>query len=124
MNNSIELEDFTPGSIQTLVPTIKFGSLLMEMLARRGNLNMIKVLSPLLSNPNAPESKYLGTEDEFKRTPINCALTYGELEIIKFLAPLSDNLTVNVLQLAIDKARRFGYDNIVNYLNSIIESSK
>ena len=122
-----EFQDFTPGCFQVLAPTetMKYSgdwAFLMEFLAKRANLNMIKVISPLLSNPNACLPMFLGTKFESKETPIHYAAWNGHLQIIKFLAPLSDNFTVNVLQSAIDDARMNGQDHVVNYLNSIIES--
>ena len=100
--------------------------LFMQLLAQYGKLNMIKALSPLLSNPNGT---LLGNED--KKTPIYLASRHGQLEIIKFLEPLSENLTVDALQSAIDNATVhfdgvkypediIHHENVVKYLESCI----
>ena len=46
-------------------------------------MEIVKILSPLTDNPNAP--------DDFGRTPIYYAAKYGYIEIVKILAPLTDN---------------------------------
>ena len=129
VHKKTEFEDFSPGCFQALAATETRYSpnypFLMELLAKHANLNMMKVISPLLSNPNACMEHYLGTKFENKTTPIYYAAEYGHLQIIKFLVPLSDSLTVNAIQRAIDNVRLFGHahkDHIVKYLNSIIES--
>ena len=106
-----------PGSIQALIATQTSPPdwpMLMKLLARNGNLNMIKVLSPLLSNPDARKSK-------IDLRPTYFASKYGHLEIVKFLAPLSEN-NDNHLQIhCASIARILGYHDIVKYLKSIIE---
>ena len=90
--------------------------LFMQLLAQYGKLNMTKVLSPLLSNPNGPLSGIQDNED--KKTPIYLASRHGQLEIIKFLKPLSENLNVDALQFAIDNATK--HFDVVKYLQSCI----
>ena len=90
-------------------------SSLIKFFARAGDLNLIKVFTPLLRDP-------LGREDKFTYPPIYYASMYGHLEIVKFLVLLSDNLNVIQLQIADIAARNYRHDNIVKYLNSIIES--
>ena len=129
---NIEFEDVNPGSIQALIATQNLppnSSLLMpepkiyidwpsimRSLAKDGNLNMIKVLSPLLSNPDAPVFNH-------DLTPIYYASRFGHLEIVKFLAPLAEINDSPRVRFAIDVARIYGHDDIVEYyLNSIIKS--
>ena len=116
-----EFENVTPGCFQALVAketkiSNLDSSLLIKFFARAGDLNSIKVFTPLLRDP-------LGTEDKFTYPSIYYASMYGHLEIVKFLVLLSDNLNVNLnLQIAEIAARYYRHDNIVKYLNSIIES--
>ena len=61
LHKGIELYNVNPGSIQALIATQTSPPdwpMLMRLLARNGNLNMIKVLSPLLSNPDARKFHY------------------------------------------------------------------
>ena len=115
-----EFENVTPGCFQALVAReTKNSNLdsfeLIQKFARVGDLNLIKVFTPLLRDP-------LGREDKFTYPPIYYASMYGHLEIVKFLVLLSDNLNVIQLQIADIAARNYRHDNIVKYLNSIIES--
>ena len=112
-------EDFGPGCFQVLAATENATNqwpLFMQLLAQYGKLSMAKALCPLLSNPNG--------DDEEKKTPIYLASRHGQLEIIKFLEPISDNLTANAIQLAIQKARLYDHDHVVKYLNSLLESKQ
>ena len=61
-----------------------------------GYLEVVKTLAPLMENPNAP----LGRQNDiFQMTwsPLAFASKHGRLEIIKFLVPLSTNLTFEVI---------------------------
>ena len=116
-----EFKDITPGSIQALLGTVNSSKmrqpLQMNLNVKNGNFNMIRVFTPLLSNPNAPIKNY--SMERHETTPIFYASKFGHLEILKFLAPLSKNLTVNALRQAIHIARIYrppGYDTIVEYL--------
>ena len=114
-----EFEDVTPGCFQALVAReTKISNfddyLLIKKFAQVGDLNLIKVFTPLLRDP-------LGTETQrFKITPIDYASVNGHLEIVKFL--VQNKLIVNELQFPAKIASFYGHDNIVKYLNSIIES--
>ena len=83
------------GIFQLLVPLIenlielipsspKGWSPIHEAATRNGSSEVIKILAPLMENPN---SKTFEDED----TPIMIAAKYGHLEVIKFLAPLTDD---------------------------------
>ena len=74
------------GVLQILAPlTKKFNTLKFKFAYGYGygNINIVKVLAPLIENPNAPPP--LG------RTPIHWAAYYGHLDVIKFVAPLTEN---------------------------------
>ena len=123
--NKIEFEDFSPGCFQALA-ALDFSCFLSSnsnrffysLLAGHGNLNMMKVISPLLSNPNIPE--FIGDDDKlYHYTPFTYAARYGQLEIIKFLEPISDNLTGNALQLAISQAKLLNQNHVVEYLKTL-----
>ena len=124
--NDNVLEDFSPGCLQALVGTMPFvvgtsgkkyskWPLIMRLFAQYGRINCMKAITPLLSKPNAP---LRSSEPYDMRTPIHSASLFGCLEIIKFLGPLSDNLTVEALQSAINLADTAGHNDIVKYLTA------
>ena len=123
--HKIQFEDFTPGCFQALsaLQDIYMDSF-MILLAERNNLSMMKVVSPLLSNPNNTATVFPGTRWEWNNTPFVVAACYGNLEIIKFFVSILNNVTVDLLQKAIDQAELFDEYHVVRYLNSILASKQ
>ena len=123
--HKIQFEDFTPGCFQALsgLQDIYMASF-MRLLAENNNLSMMKVVSPLLSNPNNTATFVHGTRWELNNTPFVVAACYGNLEIIKFFVSTLNNVTVDLLQKAIDQAELFDKDHVVQYLNSILASKQ
>ena len=121
----LQFEDFTPGCFQALsaLQDIYMDSF-MILLAERNNLSMMKVVSPLLSNPNNTATVFPGTRWEWNNTPFVVAACYGNLEIIKFFVSILNNVTVDLLQKAIDQAELFDEYHVVRYLNSILASKQ
>ena len=117
--HKILFEDFTPGCFQALsaLQDINPASF-MTLLAENNNLSMMKVISPLLSNPNNTARWALDN------TPFVVAAYSGNLEIIKFFVSILNNVTVDLLQKAIDQAELFDKDHVVQYLNSILASKQ
>ena len=118
VDDNAEFEDyFTPGSFQALAAlnSIKH-YFFMQLLAKHGHLKMMKVISPLLDNPNLQNPNDLGKVYENNFTPFNRASEYGQLKIIKFLEPFTD---INAIQIAIGTARLYHQDHIVKYLNPL-----
>ena len=100
--NQEHIEKYVPGWIQMLAANdynihnniqrkrMMFAAVL------GGYLEVVKTLAPLMENPNAP----LGRQNDiFQMTwsPLAFASKHGRLEIIKFLVPLSTNLTFEVI---------------------------
>ena len=124
--HKIQFEDFTPGCFQALsalqdIDMVSF----MTLLAEFNNLSMMKVVSPLLSNPNNTATFYHGTRWELRDTPFVVAAFFGNLEIIKFFVSIMNNLTVDVLQVALYQAELFdSHQHIVQYLKTILASKQ
>ena len=53
------------------------------MAARKGHVNIVKILASLTDNPNAPNI--------YGYSPIHAAANKGYTEIVKFLTPLTSN---------------------------------
>ena len=118
VDDNAEFEDyFTPGSFQALAALNSIKQyFFMQLLAKHGHLKMMKVISPLLDNPNLQNPNDLGKVYENNFTPFNRASEYGQLKIIKFLEPFTD---INAIQIAIGTARLYHQDHIVKYLNPL-----
>ena len=84
--------------------------------AQHGRLEIVKILAPLMKNPNS-------LPNFFGFTPIFLASTYGHLEIIKFLAPLSDHLTYEAIKDARKIAQLYGHHHVARYFSSRRTSS-
>ena len=93
--------------------------------ANNGNVELIKVLAPLVKNPNDPGGTYTG------KTPIYYAAMRGDVEIIKFLAPLSEDVNLadeydlppnarNYGKTPIDVAKEEGHHEIIEILKKYI----
>ena len=111
--HKIQFEDFTPGCFQALSALQGVNMLLfMRFLSEINNLSMIKVVTPLLSSPNITGP--FGA-------PFIEAVVCGNLEIVKFFVSIQsilNNLTVDLLQDAIEQAEIFDQDDVVEYLRS------
>ena len=69
-----------------------------------------------MENPNAP----LGRQNiPVPSSPLAFASKHGRLEIIKFLVPLSENLTSEVIQNLKDQAQAHQHNHVVNFLSSV-----
>ena len=92
---------------------------IMKMIKKfKMHIDLIKVLAPMMKNPNAKRQKY----DE---TTIWFAALTGNLDIIKFLAPLStDNLNASDMggNTAIHNAAQEGYLDIIKFLVPLTEN--
>ena len=64
-------------------PQDEFGQTAINQAARNGFTDYVKILAPLIGNPNTP--------DKYGCTPIYWAAWNGYTEIIKILAPLTNN---------------------------------
>ena len=127
-NYHLKIENCTAGYIQTLaafqmekcegMTHVKTWVALNFWAAEQGNFEMVKVISPLMENPNATMlwTKYGGAF-----TTINAAAKNGHLEIVKFLVPLSNNLDAKALR---EIFRNFINNPHINaeYLRSILKS--
>ena len=85
------------------------------------HIDLIKVLAPMMKNPNAPFNQQL----QFKGvTTIYFAAHIGDIDVIKFLAPLSDN--INEPNLAgitpIHNAAQEGHLDIIKFLVPLTEN--
>ena len=79
-----------------------------------GCLEVVKTLAPLMENPNAP----LGQPNiPGPSSPLAFASMNGRLEIIKFLIPLSENLTSEAIQNLKDQAHQ--HNHVLNFLSSL-----
>ena len=83
------------------------------------HIDLIKVLAPMMKNPNAPFNQ------QFKGlTTIYFAAHIGDIDVIKFLAPLSDN--INEPNLAgitpIHNAAQEGHLDIIKFLVPLTEN--
>ena len=92
---------------------------IMKMIKKfKMHIDLIKVLAPMMKNPNAKRQKY----DE---TTIWFAALTGNLDIIKFLAPLSTD-TLNASDMggntAIHNAAQEGYLDIIKFLVPLTEN--
>ena len=120
--NQEHIEKYVPGWIQMLAANdynihnniqrkrMMFAAVL------GGYLEVVKTLAPLMENPNAP----LGRQNDiFQMTwsPLAFASKHGRLEIIKFLVPLSTNLTFEVIQNLKDLAHQ--HNHVLNFLSSL-----
>ena len=124
--NDVEFEGLPPGCFQALAALESYSLrsyFLMRLLAQHGNLEMMKVVSPLLDNPNLqdPDSHRICNNHENKFTPFSTASEYGQLKILKFLEPFTD---INAIQVAIRKARIYNQNHIIKYLYAILESKQ
>ena len=93
-----------------------------------GQFEIIKAVSPLMSNPNSNWTVLAAIphdddEDDVIFTPIYNASENGHLEIVKFLAPLSDNLGPELLQELEDIGMTEDHPLVLKYLRSIMESN-
>ena len=81
---------------------------------------LVKILAPLMVNPNAP--------DQDGCTPIYWAAYEGQghVDVIKFLAPLTENPNVpdNDGRTPIDWATRYGHQDVVDELNRYVHASE
>merc|ERR1712183_738130 len=90
---------------------------MMVTAAGKGHLEVVKILAPLLENPNA--SPYDDESHPLRNwTPIYKASRSGHLEIIKFLAPLSDDLTPEAINEAREIADLYNHDHVLRYFSS------
>ena len=85
------------------------------------HIDLIKILAPMMKNPNATMSQH----QQFKGlTTIYFAAFIGNIEVIKFLAPLSDN--INEPNLAginpIHNAAQEGHLDVIKFLVPLTEN--
>ena len=61
----------------------------------------------------------INAKDKYDESPLHNAALYGNLDIVKFLVPLSGNLTSEVIQNL--KHHAFAYQNnhVLNFLSSL-----
>ena len=112
----------------------------LKVAAREGNVDVIKVLAPLIKNPNefsfpidtaaiygyldiikflVPLKKYSISAPDFGRsTRIHLAIRYGHKDIVKFLAPLSKDQKDLFGKTPIWIAHEIGREDIVKILQS------
>ena len=117
-----ELLENSEGCIQLLVAQYNKVNLarINYDAAERGDFEIIKVVAPLMDNPNSDFTILVGGgESIISCTPIYCASKYGHLEIVKFLVPLSDNIAASELQLMIWHTQRKDHPHVVRYLRSL-----
>ena len=88
----------------------------VELLLHLGSSEVIKVLLPLLDNPNVPDSN--------GKTPIWTQAYYGGVEAIKLLAPLTEtpNACNNENYTPIAMAALMGHINVINILAPISDN--
>ena len=132
-----KFENYTVGCIQALAAIqvdcyssgqLRFNwAILNNEAAAHGNLEIIKIVSPLMENPNSSwlldidmdDSDMDNSDDDNNAinimfTPIYTAILKGHLEIVKFLVPLSNNLDPQALQIIARKD-----PNVEKYLRSM-----
>ena len=82
-----------------------------------GDLEMVKILAPLIDNPNAP--------DRYGETPIYFAVSEGYTEIVRILSPLAENPNApnKYGDTPIKLAKRNGFTEIVGILDPLIEKN-
>ena len=123
-SNLGDLENYIPGCIQILsanVDEIQYpirrirNKRMMATAVKRGHLEVVKILAPLMENPNTSFYDESGMD---KWTPIYRASRGGHLKIIKFLVPLSDTLTTKAINDARDIAELFDQHHIFQYFSS------
>ena len=111
-SNQEHIEKYVPGWIQMLAANDyniqNYGQRVRMMFeAVLGDyLEIVKTLAPLMENPNAPLGR---PNDPGPSSLLAFASRHGRLEVIKFLVPLSENLTSEVIQNLKDHA--FVYQN-------------
>ena len=118
--NQEHIEKYVPGWIQMLAANednIQNSGQRVRMMfdvVLWGCLEVVKTLAPLMENPNAP----LGRQNvPVPSSPLVFASIHGRLEIIKFLVPLSKNLTSEVIQNLKDLAHQ--HNHVLNFLSSL-----
>ena len=118
--NQEHIEKYVPGWIQMLAANDyniqNYGQRkrMMFEAVLGGYLEVVKTLAPLMENPNAP----LGRQNvPLPWSPLAFASRHGRLEIIKFLVPLSTNLTFEVIQILKDLAHQ--HNHVLNFLSSL-----
>ena len=129
-----QIENYTAGCIQALAAIqieglhwTKDWALLNNDAATHGNLEIIKIVSPLMDNPNYNWNSNDDTSDmddsdddddnnaiNIMFTPIYTATCKGYLEIVKYLVPLSNNLDPQALQIIATRD-----PNVKKYLRSM-----
>ena len=129
-----QIENYTAGCIQALAAIqieglhwTKDWALLNNDAATHGNLEIIKIVSPLMDNPNYSWLLDIDMDDidmddshddnnaiNIMFTPIYTATLKGHLEIVQFLVPLSNNLDPQALQIIARKD-----PNVEKYLRSM-----
>ena len=115
--NDVEFEGLPPGCFQALAAFASYSQrsyFLMQLLAQHGNLEMMKVVSPLLENPNLQDPDNHRNNHGNYFTPFSSASQHGQLKIIKFLEPFTD---INAIHVAIRKARIYQQNHIVKLPN-------
>ena len=118
--NQEHIEKYVPGWIQMLAANDyniqNYGQRkrMMFEAVLGGYLEVVKALAPLMENPNAP----LGRQNvPVPSSPLVFASIHGRIEIIKFLVPLSKNLTSEVIQNLKDLAHQ--HNHVLNFLSSL-----
>ena len=133
-----KFENYTVGCIQALAAVqvdcyfsgklkLKDWAIINNDAAAHGNLEIIKIVSPLMDNPNYSWLLDIDMDDidmddsdddnnaiNIMFTPIYTATLKGHLEIVKFLVPLSNNLDPQALQIIARKD-----PNVEKYLRSM-----
>ena len=146
-NHSLKkFENYTAGCIQALAgielvrdpldfyeslrrTRLKEWARLNHNAAKLGNFEIIKIVSPLLDNPNHSwgertrddDTDDSDDDDEVMFTPIYSASTNGHLDIVKFLVPLSEKLSAQALEITVKDA--WYYPHVVKYLRSIMKAN-
>ena len=84
--------------------------------AELGCLEIIRILAPLVDNPNEQQ-------DTTGTTPIQMAAAVGAVEVVKFLAPLANNLNATDLNgwSAIHYAALFGKIEVIKFLAPLMD---
>ena len=89
----------------------------MMSVAEKGHTEIVKLLSSHMKNPNA---------DFGGHTPIHVAALHGKVEVIKILAPLTDNPNPRDEdgKTPIELAISCGHSEVVKLLKTFQESAK
>ena len=143
-----QIENYPAGCIQALAAIqmdleerlfwTKDWAILNNHAATHGNLEIIKIVSPLMDNPNSTcdnnddyqdndDSSDMSSDDDetynsinAMYTPLFAATQKGHLDIVKFLIPLSNNLDPQTLRLYVAIARKLPQTrHVEKYLRSI-----